>query len=745
MFTHVFGTQCTDPPSVRPQSRFVMGLVKLVFLLGVGCFGMLVQADMAYVADGGNKVHVIDTSNNRIVAAIPVGDGPTGVAVNRAGTRVYVANSSSNTISVIDTGINQVIATVPVEISPYNLVVNPSGTRVYVTHYDSSKVSVIDTGTNSVVASVTVENHPDGIAINPAGTRVYVANTESDSVSVIDTGTNQVMDTMKVGYKPYGVAVNPSGTRVYVTSERTSGKPTFNVIDVSNDANQVVDTVEAGWHSSPYGMVVNPAGTLIYVGDQFGSEISVIDANTNKLVTTVQVGKQNVFNVAINPSGTRVYVTHFSDGSISVIDTNTNKEIAGIFPENNSGVAFGVAIGTVPCNTVTEIPIAECQELLNLFHSTNGTNWRNKTGWNQNNTPCSWAGITCAGGHVTEINLSGNNLSGSLPNLNLPSLQVFGLRQNFLISGNIPDFSNLPNLQSLELGDNQLSGSIPDFSKLSNLQHLHLWNNQLSGSIPDFSNLSNLQSLSLSNNQLTGNIPSFSNLPNLHSLDLSRNQLTGSIPNFNLPALKRWFMLGSNCLSGIIPKFTSFDLAKLNNAAFNNNGGLVAYDAAQEVILNQKDRNWKTRNPSCPAEPAKCEDPAKHAKYSIATGKVSIPFTDLPALKTDSPEATGGMAVFKNLRLQFFKDQDFKVVASTVTPDTSKEPVGDPCHAVYTYATRTLRIPKVEVPTVISNFPKVTEGKPINVYEVTLQHIETNPVDLGIVRIKDATLIETIK
>jgi len=144
-------------------------------------------------------------------------------------------------------------------------------------------------------------------------------------------------------------------------------------------------------------------------------------------------------------------------------------------------------------------------------------------------------------------------------------------------------------------------------------------------------------------------------------------------------------------------------------------------------------------------KPITCESHIKHAKYSIATGRVSIPFTDLPALKTDSPDATGGMAVFKNLRLQFFKDQDFKVVTSTVTPDTSKEPVGDPCHAVYTYATRTLKIPRVEVPSIISTFPAITEGKPINVYEVTLQHIETNPVDLGIVRIKDATLIETIK
>ena len=148
--------------SLRSRSRLVTRLINLVFLLGVGCFGTLVQAERAYVTDvGNNKLHVIDTSNNQVISSITVGGVSMGVAINPSSTRVYVG--SSNTVSVIDTGINQVVATVPMEIFPHNLVVNPSGTRVYVTHYDSSKVSVIDTGTHSVVVSITVENNPDGI------------------------------------------------------------------------------------------------------------------------------------------------------------------------------------------------------------------------------------------------------------------------------------------------------------------------------------------------------------------------------------------------------------------------------------------------------------------------------------------------------------------------------------------------------------------------------------------------------
>ncbi len=40
------------------------------------------------------------------------------------------------------------------------------------------------------------------------------------------------------------------------------------------------------------------------------------------------------------------------------------------------------AYAATDCNQVTEIPVSECQSLLELYNSTNGANWTNKTGWN---------------------------------------------------------------------------------------------------------------------------------------------------------------------------------------------------------------------------------------------------------------------------------------------------------------------------------------------------------------------------
>jgi YVTN family beta-propeller protein len=47
-------------------------------------------------------VSVIATAANTVIATIPVGTAPTGVAVTPDGSKVYVANGDSNRVSVID-------------------------------------------------------------------------------------------------------------------------------------------------------------------------------------------------------------------------------------------------------------------------------------------------------------------------------------------------------------------------------------------------------------------------------------------------------------------------------------------------------------------------------------------------------------------------------------------------------------------------------------------------------------------
>ncbi|HEY9623287.1 MAG TPA: DUF4347 domain-containing protein [Crinalium sp.] len=212
-----------------------------------------------------------------------------------------------------------------------------------------------------------------------------------------------------------------------------------------------------------------------------------------------------------------------------------------------------------------------------LYQNTGGANWKNNSGWKDwdfsSNTPpilsvvSQWKGVSLTGNRVSDIDLSNNNLSGTIPSElgNLANLKTLVLRQNKL-SGTISSaLGQLGSLTYLNLRDNQLSGSIPsELGNLSSLQELYLYRNQLSGTIPsELANLNSLQTLSLQSNQLSGTIPvALSNLSNLTNLNLGGNQLSGSIPIAlsNLSNLTS-LILYNNQLSGSIP----VELSKLSN------------------------------------------------------------------------------------------------------------------------------------------------------------------------------------
>ncbi len=85
-------------------------------------------------------------------------------------------------------------------------------------------------------------------------------------------------------------------------------------------------------------------------------------------------------------------------------------------------IGLGCALSYLPfaqaatdCTAVTQIPQSECEALVDLYNSTDGSNWKNHTGWNETNAPCNWDHVSCSGRHVTNLSLYNNQLSGSIP------------------------------------------------------------------------------------------------------------------------------------------------------------------------------------------------------------------------------------------------------------------------------------------------------------------------------------------
>ena len=182
---------------------------------------------------------------------------------------------------------------------------------------------------------------------------------------------------------------------------------------------------------------------------------------------------------------------------------------------------------------ITGIPRNECEALVALYESTSGAGWNLDTNWNTATAANSWHGVTVAGGHVTELKLPFNQLSGTLPPEmgNLPELQMIQFPQNQLGGPIPPELGSLEKLKDIWFLNNSLTDAIPsELGNLTNLERLHLEGNLLDGPIPSaLGDLANLTGLYLGFNRLSGEVPlEIAGLTNLNAGSMGYNMLTAS-------------------------------------------------------------------------------------------------------------------------------------------------------------------------------------------------------------------------
>ncbi|KAK9910466.1 hypothetical protein M0R45_034426 [Rubus argutus] len=187
-------------------------------------------------------------------------------------------------------------------------------------------------------------------------------------------------------------------------------------------------------------------------------------------------------------------------------------------------------------------------------------------------------------GEIPTIDISHNQIRGTLEKLTLEAVEFSGLQAHFAsnqFEGPIPsnlsealylDLSNnrfsemtsflcspkVKSLKFLNLSSNHVSQELPDcWRSWVNLELLDLSNNAFSGKIPTtVGSLLGIETLKLRANRLVGELPSsLKNCTSLKVIDISYNKLSRSVPQWlgvSLPNLVI-LMLQSNQFSGSLP------------------------------------------------------------------------------------------------------------------------------------------------------------------------------------------------
>ena len=185
---------------------------------GISPFGVAVNAagTVAWVSNwGGRRPDAGDQAD-------PAGNQPDSdrVLVDARGI------ASSGTVTRIDLAMKRVTETINVGLHPTALLLDRAGTRLYVANSNSDSVAVIDTATARVVAAPKLTaRRVTGFGISPTafaestdGKTVYIACGGLNAVAVADAGTLRVRGFIPTSWYPSTLAASPDGKTIAVGS-----------------------------------------------------------------------------------------------------------------------------------------------------------------------------------------------------------------------------------------------------------------------------------------------------------------------------------------------------------------------------------------------------------------------------------------------------------------------------------------------------------------------------------------------
>jgi YVTN family beta-propeller protein len=256
-----------------------------------------------------NDVAAIDTRNDHVVAAIPVGDQPGPIAFGSGS--LWVANLGDQNISRIDPGAQRTLRNISVSSSPSGIAATASGLWVVESpHTNSVLVDRVDPEFDmpETVARIgnVVPDGPGAIATN--GHSVWVAPSTGE-LTRLDGTSGKPAWQLDPSASPAGIAV---GERAIWLTDPEAG----NVVRV--DPSGLVTPITVG--NAPTGIAVGGGG--VWVADSLDDAVVRIDPDTRSVTATIPVGRSPA-GVAYGAGS--VWVADSGDGTVTRIDPHTDK------------------------------------------------------------------------------------------------------------------------------------------------------------------------------------------------------------------------------------------------------------------------------------------------------------------------------------------------------------------------------------------------------------------------------------
>lgn len=273
---------------------------------------------------------------------------PTALVATADGQTLYIAYATADKIAVFNVSQGRVTKTIPVPASPTGLALARDGTRLYVTcAAPLSTACIIDTVKETYIDKIRTGYFSMAPVLSPDGRTLYVCNRFSNTISVINLATLREQKLIPVDREPVAEAITKDGKFLLVANHLQSGRADQSYVAAKISVIRLADEKVSGEIRLPNGSTmlrdiqISPDGRYACVTHQIDrfrlpttqldrgwvmtNAMSLIDLSKMKLINTVLLddidrGAANPWAITWSADGKYICVTSAGTNEVSVID-----------------------------------------------------------------------------------------------------------------------------------------------------------------------------------------------------------------------------------------------------------------------------------------------------------------------------------------------------------------------------------------------------------------------------------------
>ncbi len=286
---------------------------------------------------------IVDPSSGKVLARVPVGQGPHELVTSTDGKIAYASNygtgpAPGHTISMIDIAAQKELRRI--DVAPLS---RPHGLEfangtLYFTIEADKKIARYDPAADKIDWQFeTGQNGTHMVLASKDAKTFFTSNIGGNSVSIVQQGAggSWSQTVVPVGKGPEGIDLSPNGREVWSAHSQDGA---ISIIDVATK--KVVQTFDVGTKRSNR-VKLTRDGKFALVSDLSAGELVVVDAPARKVIKHVPLGNGPA-GILLPSDGGRAYVAVTGSNFVAVVDfktwTVTKKIEAGNAPDGMAWV-----------------------------------------------------------------------------------------------------------------------------------------------------------------------------------------------------------------------------------------------------------------------------------------------------------------------------------------------------------------------------------------------------------------------